>query len=340
MQGGWQSDRGIVYIRYGAPDERFVATSSRGPDQLWSYEDFSVSFFRRRTGPWVYRGGIIERTEFRTITDLIKAFPPTSEVAERWKPFPVSCRIAQFRGEGGRTRVDFHVSARDTRFVSTEGARGARHVDVDHGVFAMSLNWEMIERTDSRLERMAWLKGDRAGGYLVRSDFLSLVPGRYQVRVESLDLRSSSVGVYHDTIDVRSFSGEELTLSDIVINRRSVKQPEGEGRAAMIFLPAPEGAGVRGKTLEAYAEVYNLDFSEAQRETDYTVQFAVRSARDRGSWVVISTKTHHGSVSWEPLILTLDLAETAPGPKILRLRLTDHTRSETIVATNDFRVTW
>ena len=340
MQDGWLRDRGNVYIRYGAPDERFIATSSTEPDQLWSYADFSVSFFKRRTGPWAYRGGLIGRRESRQITDLIEAFPPISKVSQRWTRFPVSCRIAQFRGEGKRTRVDFHVSARDTRFVSTKGPRGARRVDVDHGVFAMNLNWELIEKSEARLDRMAWLKGDREGGYFVRSDFLSLLPGPYQVRVESLDLSSRRLGVFHDTIDVRSFARGDLTLSDIVINRRSAKRPGGEGRAGIIFLPAPDASGVRGKRLEAYAEVYNLDIIESRSETAFTVQFEVRSAEDRDGWVVVSTKTKQGVASWEPLVLTLDLTKTAPGAKVLRLRLTDHARSETIVTTTDFRVTW
>jgi len=340
MRGGWESDRGRVYIRYGAPGERFVAASSVGPDQLWSYKDFSVAFMRLRSSAWTYRNGIIGRKEFRTMADLAEVFPPTSHASSQWSRFPVSCRIVQFKGEKGKSRVDFNLTFRDGRIKSTKGPKGAKKVDVDHGVLALSTGWKVINRTGARLDHLAWLKGDTEGGYFVQSDFLELTPGKIQIRTESLDLTSSAIGVFHDTLVVRSFGGADLALSDIAINRRSINPPGVTGRAGRAFLPAPEGAGVRGKSIEAYAEIYNLGVFAGPDSSRYTVQFAVRPAEDPDGWLAVSSEVKRGVSRSDPLDLKLNLAQSAPGPKMLRLRVTDHARSETIERTTDFRVTW
>jgi GWxTD domain-containing protein len=340
MRGGWESDRGKVYIRYGAPAERFISASSVGPDQLWSYEDFSVAFMRLRASPWTYRNGIIGRTEFRTMADLAKSFPPASHVAKQWTQFPLSCRLVQFKGEGQTARVDINLTFRDRRIDSKKGPKGARKVDVDLGILALDSNWRVIERTDSQLDHLVWLKGDTEGGYFVKSDFLELAPGLVQIHAECLDRVSSIIGVFHDTLQVRIFGGNELAISDIAINRRSIRRPGSVGRAGRVFLHAPERTGSIGKTLEVYAEVYNLGVFEAPDSSRFTVQFAVRPSEDPNGWAVISSEVNRGVSRSESLDLKLGLAKTAPGPKVLRLRVTDQARAETIEATTDFRVTW
>jgi len=341
MLTGWKSDRGRVYIRYGAPPKRFVATSSVGPDQLWSYEAFTVSFMRLRMSPWTYRNGIIGRKEYRTMEALMSVFPPTSNVADLWPRQPLSCRVAQFRGEGGRTRIDLDVTFRDNLVRSAPGPRGARRVEIDYAVTALDMEWQEQSRSVKRLDHFAWIRQDEEGGFFVRSDALLLPPGPTQVMIESLDLATSGLSVFHDTLDVRSFASPALTLSDILINRRSASKPgESRGRKAMVFLPAPEATGVRGKQIEAYAEVYHLGVSTKPDSSRYTVQFAVRGAGHTEGWVVVSSEEMSGNRRSEPVQLKLDLKHTAPGPKVLRLRITDHSRRETIETQTDFRVVW
>jgi GWxTD domain-containing protein len=285
MRGGWESDRGQVYIRYGAPVQRYIATSSVGPDQLWSYDDFSVAFMRLRASPWTYRNGIIGRKEFRTMTDLAKAFPPKSHVDKQWTRFPLSCRMVQFKGSDG-TRVDFNLTFRDRRIKSKKGPKGARKVEVDYGVLALDSDWKVAERTDSQLNVLAWLKGDAEGGYFIRSDFMELEPGSLQIRAECLDRISSAIGVFHDTLLVRSFDHKELALSDIAINRRSITKAGLVGRAGRVFLHAPEGAGSRGEVLEIYAEVYDLAVFQAL--THRGIQFSLRFGLPKNRMVGLS----------------------------------------------------
>jgi len=339
MSGGVVSDRGRVYVRYGAPKERYIAASSVGPDQLWSYEDFTVSFMRLRGQPWVYRNGIIDRTEFRTMSALAKAFPPKSSVATEWKRFELACRPVQFRAEDGRTRVDFNVSTRESRMNTSRGPKGARRVEIEHALVVMLLDWTSAERHVENLEYMAWLHGDREGGYLVRTDHVILDSGVYRFTVESLDRKNASVGVYVDTVEVRNFVGSELLLSDIALNRRSLLRPGHDGREDAVFLAAPEGIGVRGKSLEAYAEVYNLKPSVTD-SVRYSTVFFVQAADPPGEWVRVSATTTKAVSPRQTITLKLDLDQTAPGPKRMRLRVTDHERSETIERMADFRVTW
>lgn len=108
----------------------------------------------------------------------------------------------------------------------------------------------------------------------------------------------------------------------------------------MVFLPAPEATGVRGKQIEAYAEVYHLGVFAKPDSSRYTVQFAVRGAEHTEGWVVVSSEVMAGNRRSEPVQLKLDLKHTAPGPKVLRLRVTDHSRRETIEKQTDFRVVW
>lgn len=340
MRGGWKSDRGTVYIRYGAPIERFISASSVGPDQLWSYDPFSVSFMRLRGRPWTYRNGIFERKEYRSIEALAKAYPPVYRVDTEWTTFPLDARFVQFRGPEGRTRVDVDVTLRDSRIGSEPGPRGARQVDVEHGVLALDDAWQVRERSLNELRYLTWLAGDREGGYFVRSDVLNLAPGTHPIRVELVDIATDALGLLTDTLVVRAFTGDALALSDIAVNRRSVTREDGRGRTATVFLPAPNGIGVRGRSLEAFAEVYNLAIHTAPDTARFSAQFAVRPAEDPDGWTLVSSTTEATTDTWAVLRLKLDLTETAPGPKRLRLRLTDHARNETVERVTDFRVVW
>jgi len=371
---GWTTDRGQAYIRYGDPvalqsrpaeietgiDDSIVMSRFRNraaalfgtsSDQftfgkeLWEYENFVLVFDNTDTrDSWKFRIAFLNGA-IVGLDDLVERVPFRFVDPFENRRFDVPFQIAQFRGTGGKSRVEIYYAV-PTSKVKAETAKGLGRVELDKGLFLFDTNWDTLDIQKAQVARLAWVKDKSKGkGYLLSGEVLNLDPGNYHVAAEVMDKKSDAVGGFRTEIPVRSFSRSTLEISSILLARRVIEKPERPfGRSRFVVLPNPLKATPRSRKAYFYFEVYNLT-RDAFGRTDYQVTYQTKSISTddfeaEPDWVTAVTQEVAGDHPWEPVYLALDLEAAEPGLRDFRVIIQDRLSSQETSAATQYRIRW
>jgi hypothetical protein len=229
---------------------------------------------------------------------------------------------------------------------SQEDRPGLRTVELKQGIFLFDANWDTLKREIMKVNKLPFMRYDALqAGYVFSGDRLELHPGRHYLAAEIQDVSTQSLGTFRDTLDVRSFGGDALNVSDLLIARRVVERENRPlGRDRFLVLSNPLKQYERGGQVVVYFEVYNLLRNEFGA-THYELTFQVRALNDAGDledaeWATAVSYDQRGNRDWEPLYLALELDKIMPGPKALRVLVKDLQSEQTTLALAAFRVMW
>ena len=373
---GWITDKGQVYIRYGHPvalvskpaefntgvdlpgymqdylerqaEWRMMSHNFEFRKEMWRYDGFTIIFENTDTRDnWEFRLGWMDNEVNPLGFDMFVERNPDHFKDPYWsRRYEVPHQVAQFRGENNQARVELYYAI-DAEEVKTEDLRaGVKTVDLRQGLFLFDADWDTLRRDVGRVSRMPIVKYDAIrSGYLLAANRLNLEPGRYHLAAEVEDKESNSVGSFRDTLDVKAFSNDLLDVSDLLIARRVVEREDRPvGRNRFLVLSNPLRQYENNGRAVVYFEVYNLHRNEFGA-THYKLIFQVRSLNDaadveHADWATAISYEQRGNREWEPLFLALELGNTMPGPKALRVVVEDLHDLEKAVATTQFRVMW
>ena len=216
--------------------------------ELWEYENFVLVFDNTDTrDSWKFRIASLDGAIIG-LDDLVERVPERVVDPFGDRRFPVSHQVAQFRGKAGKSRVEIYYAVPASR-VESETKKGLGTVDLKKGLFVFDSNWDTLNVEKNNVKRLAWVK-DKGfkNGYLLSGEILNLKPGRYHVAGEVVDQATESVGGFRSELPVRSFAGQELQISSILLARRVIEKPERPfGRGRYVVLPNPTQATPRNR---------------------------------------------------------------------------------------------
>jgi len=288
---GWETAAGEMFIRYGPPVTKEYVPGSAGagglapPRWVFTYlvegEERVVVFEDLTLSGRFYFPMSLWPTE----ADHMREFHPNVlELPGRAGRIEYASRTWQFRGERGRTRVEYFLEAPEPP--APEGFHPRQWGALTREVAALDTMWRAAERRRENFARGWELRVGEAYRVVDGSSF-QLEPGGYRLASEIEDLRSGAHGGKRDGVEVRRFSTTELELSAIVLGRAgagAARGPDGADAAgagdsgAQAGAPASQAAGLHGgaaagafgfapsvtgrhpraEPLEVYFEVYNL----------------------------------------------------------------------------------
>lgn len=373
---GWHTDKGHVYIRYGHPLSvvarpaefktgadlpgymqdylaRAAEWSSMSKNfsfrkELWRYDGFTMIFENTDTRDyWKYQIGWLDSEVSPLGLDTFIEYKPEHFVDPyKMKRYTAPYQLAQFRGENGKSRVEMYYGLPIEELESEEGRPGLRDVELKQGIFLFNANWDTLRREIVKVKKLPFVRYDALqAGYVFSGDRLEMDPGRHYLTAEIQDVATQSLGTFRDTLDVRSFAGDGLNVSDLLLARRVVERENRPlGRNRFLILSNPLRQYERGGRVVVYFEVYNLLRNEFGT-THYELTFQVRALNAAGDledaeWTTAISYEQHGNRDWEPLFLALELNKIMPGPKALRVLVKDIQNEQTTLATTAFRVMW
>ena len=98
---------------------------------------------------------------------------------------------------------------------------------------------------------------------------LELNEGKYNLAVELVDPASGNTGTFRDSLIVKSFTGEELKISDILIadNIRLTQPEELPSRDNLNILANPYRRFEHSQPVYFYFEIYNLFTANEQGQS-------------------------------------------------------------------------
>jgi GWxTD domain-containing protein len=263
---GWETDRGIIFIRYGSPDEiarvrsRIVWTYRPGP--VFMFDQTPGYFHARFVGDFAHYAD-----EYHLRVPAFYGNIPS--IAGR---LSIPVQVARFRGSTpDEAAVEIHAE------LPLEGL--GRDLDMatgelETGLFLRNLNGLRIkEDVDVRILEYA----DTASVDNLKS-WRVLVPaeGRLWISVEVRDAVSWRAAVARDTVTATLFPEDSLSLSDILL--AELLRPralEPVRRADYDITPNPSRVYVPYQAVHVYYEIYGLA-RDPEGYASFEVSLAVR----------------------------------------------------------------
>jgi len=194
------------------------------------------------------------------------------------EPLPFQVRMAQFRGNNGRTRLELYhsVIARDLEFTPYLGGQLLSSVVTTVAIF--DTLYDEIDRKSSRINMVARSRDEvnRISNLDQMTFFLK--PDYYHFVVQKENPEGNKLGIRKYLVHVRKFSSDSLQLSDLEL----VYQLNKGGRKDQFYkdglriLPYTFRQHDRNTPITLYYEIYNLS-SDSTGKTKYEISYRVTS---------------------------------------------------------------
>jgi len=273
---GWQTDRGVVYIRYGPPTEiaRVPGRGSQGTFAtiIWVYGDYRdgrIFMFRQNQGfLWAPFAG-----DYEFYAEDVRYIQPVdySDIPSIPGLYDMPIQVARFRGESEReVAVEVHselpldLLARDIEI---------KQGQIETGLFLLNeVGESVVRQVDSEVLEYA----ETSTKNPLRSWRLILpAVGRLMAAVEARDMTTWRAGVARDTFTVSFFPDDSLALSDVLLANALRPLAENPLRRTEFDIEAnPSRAYAPNQPVTVYYELYGLR-SDGEGFGSYEVSLAV-----------------------------------------------------------------
>lgn len=370
---GYQTERGVVLIRYGTPrtirqvvrsqeavrsldfdtgggGSRLPKTAFGGRWILWTYSDDSPSFIFEKHLTSRHAPHALRSRSMFFAQDLRERQPSRFEL-ENFETLPH--QIARFKGDESEVEAEIHAAMPTD---STEPAARA-------GLFFLP------QSTGAEVTRLT-TELTLADTVKVATFRAPLAPGSYPFSIEAAADDGSVRAASRGTIEAEPFSADRLSLSDVLLARGiQPRTTDGQvqSRRDLVIRPAADLTVRQGEPVALYFEIYGLAFSDAGEEDvdtvdtpdlvgSYTVRLEVSDARERnvlarvlaGIEEFIGGEPPDGAIEWErtlygatdrvPEWLEISLADREPGSYRVQVTVTDLQGEEVATIEREFEV--
>lgn len=369
---GWETDRGVIYIRYGPPP--VVATFPPGTDQIgddpsmlgkittvWYYPERNLRFVFH--GPPGYNFARFAGDFVAYVEDARYQMPVKYDnvpVDEALDSIPV--QAVAFRPRAGADTLGTEL----VLFAGIPLKEMATGVDLDQGPLQTGVFVTDRYERDMHVSRRAeTVRFDAEGQFENRTFVTHLPPGEYRYRVEARQPTTQRAARGAALLTLEGFDRPSLTLSDVLLADRVAPRDEDAtagDRSDFFIDPNPQMAFAPGERLHLYWELYNLT-PDSTGTARYRAEIVLRvqslertgiAAQIVGGVLDAMGATARGddqvSVSYEvseglagrdrvPAWVALDLAEAPRGSYLLELVITDLVSGQVATRQRIFTVT-
>jgi GWxTD domain-containing protein len=247
---GWQSDRGLIYVRYGPPAVWMADRDDSQVRTLWAYPALRLRFFFQGMASYS-RATFAE--EFGWYAREVREAAPV-----RFDNVPVVTALdtvlaqtAQFKGSGGGTTLAV--------FAFVPLGRMLRDVDLRRGRLEVAAILKDERMRDvARRARTEDIDLEDSLAVDVRTWRFEIAPREYLLRLEARDLASSRAARGMTALRVERFGGPGLELSDVVVADRIRPRELSPRRWTDFFIDPSAGLVMRGAPISLLWETYGL----------------------------------------------------------------------------------
>lgn len=303
---GWQTARGLIWIKYGKPHRISQSYVEFQNIQTWTYRGFEFYFFAGYYSAWSnnYIFEILPETHpGEYIEKRIESQPEFYEYNPPGVLFNFPVDVVNFRGKDDKTKVEIFFGVPINR-VGWESDEYGYYGDVQHGIFVHDNDWNrVVENVNTVFPEFDKTEIDTASSkLLIGSDRFEIEPGSYSLSVEVSTHNSGNAGVTRDSLFVEKFGYDSLQMSDILIASLITLTDEQmpPSRDNITIIGEPRHAFLKNEPFYIYYEVYNLFIIDEQLENKYKVEYGFRKI-DPGSLRGIESKNLIRNVPLKPI---------------------------------------
>ena len=230
--------------------------------------------------------------------------------------------IADFRGKQGHTRLEIYYGLPVSKQPET--------THFERGLALFDTTWTPIFQKVEPLSDIS----DQTDKIVDRL-IVNIPPGRYYLGVQVHDTAGNRLGMQKQAIDVESYTGDGLMLSDIELANR-IEEQEAD---SLNIIPQPSRSFSAGQPVAIYYEIYGLKkdtFGQTRYQMHYRIApaqgqaLAVRVLQSVGKLLGIVSEKEF-TVSYEQVgeteselsYLEIDVTDSAQGMYELEVKISD-----------------
>lgn len=245
--------------------------------------------------------------------------------------------LADFRGEQGETRLEIYYGLPvSEQSETTRFERGLALFDTTWTPVFQKVEpfFNISDHTDKIVDRL----------------IVNIPPGRYYLGVQVHDTAGNKLGTQRQAIDVESYAGDGLMLSDIELANRI-----GEQKAdSLNIIPQPSKSFSAGQPIAIYYEIYGLK-KDTFGQTRYQMHYRIAPAQGQAPAVrvlqsvgkllgIVSEKEF--TVSYEQVgeteselsYLEIDVTDSAQGMYELEVKISDLNANVQVAKSTTFKI--
>ncbi len=281
-------------------------------------------------------------------------FPELSTVANstiRYNLLPMRVRTDYFplTGASVNTSLTLQWDRKDLNYKTKEGVAQAR-INIQIRIESVThkrvvpLIEEFVETPPVQAEMLE----QAAQGSVVFQKLIPLIPGRYHLTVVAKDTVSGNLQNYDAALDVPRFEEDVFGNSSLVLADMLEKVPTNSiGKGQFVIgtdkvRPRVDATFKRDEIMYIFMMIYNFQPDEKTHKADGSVTYQIFK---KGSNEVlaeisddVSALTKGGGASQVIAERKLPLQNFEPGDYILKMKVTDKTRDETLTPSAPFKV--
>lgn len=372
---GWKSDRGLIWVRYGAPILRLknrtalgilrtlrredrAATIAGDPlYEWWYYDKFTLMF-----SEWPLNTGNVAFVNTRSISfskiaeSVQKKYPDLFKMVIQGVEIGIPHYVANFRGKDNKTLVEVCYGVPLGYLTYKKQAEEYEGI-AKQGIFLFDKDWDETVKDVFNARYPVSQPYDTSSSEIFSViNRMQISPGPYNLVVEISDEPSGNFGAIRQAIDVEQFTYDSLQLSDILM-ATDITVPESTeplNIENLKYTPNVPRFYEKPHTLFLYFEIYNL-WARGGEDTRFQIEYTVRYKeslkgkiqtvkRSIGRLFRFAEKRHElattveysGKNAQENLYLEIDPADLESGAYQLSLKVTDLIAEETVEKQTEF----
>ena len=343
----------------GDPGENIGRVDGGGTPERWIYTDRGLDLTFDNP---VMSGRYLKTDGTRMVADAMELhIPSLSEEEDKIETFEPLQSAVTFRGEGGRTVLEYSIGLLPDDFGMFRSPTGAySYIDIQMELF--SPDWKPVADAAEKVSSLPTTPQVTVRGnpLFVHATRLEVEPGEYILATLLTDPEAARQATLDEPVILPDYSGDMLMVSDILPAAEIAEVSPGRRgrfiRGSLEVLPLPGRTLGADQPLFVYFEIYNLK-KDAVGATEYSIRYSVAEASDttallsklyQGLRSLVGWGRRRAEISSEFLRtgiqrdvsthLEIDMSRSRPGVYELLIEVTDSISGESAASLMTFRV--
>ncbi|MBI5731723.1 MAG: GWxTD domain-containing protein [Ignavibacteriales bacterium] len=336
---GWRTNRGEIVLRYGEPFSRFRVRPEikfvgekmvlDPKKEAWNYGNFTIRF----ADLWMNGNFQFADDSQLILVDNLRRNNPTTFYPKFEGPiFDLPYQSYQFASKN-RAQTDIFLSY-EINFSDSSTTKGKFVDGYNIGLFMLDNNFNKKfenKKTVSSIEQTS--------NIAVNTLEMTLQPLSGNLAFEMERKKDKGVMAYHGKYNIRSFSGDELKISDVVLASTVETEQNINGafkRNNISILPNPTKSFRKNDQFFLYYEIYNLT-KNTNNITDFEQKITMQKKEEGGiissllsvvgldkEGKRISLTSKYQTQERDPqMYLQLDMSKYEPGEYVITVTIKD-----------------
>jgi GWxTD domain-containing protein len=254
---------------------------------------------------------------------------------------PINCNFASFRSSKEKSRLEFYyaIPFSQMNFIPSITQNNLFSSSIHLNMKIYDLKYNEILTKDTVFTIAAG--GSELGSHFFLDQVDNILPaGKYVAAVELRNNEKDRVGIYQFVLNVRDYSHDTLTVSDIEIaqyvDNTLAKEKFVKANSNFKVVPNPAAGLIRTKPLTVYYEIYNLSLNK-DGKSSYQISYSIKMLETNQSFLssvagvftgkkeasTSSVTTKEGKSVTEREYIGFDVSELPQGIANLEIKVKD-----------------